>query len=107
MSSFSTSDLAINDIVEQRLDLKTCDLMKLDSTDNLVKLLYSNMIQMDNHLLCMDHYLQFMRRVDKWCDNLTQIIHCFRSVQMSVTKARVNTGRLNGSESPVDEIDGL
>ena len=96
----TTPKFGVDDVVDQLLQLPICDLLKLQTTTDLETNLFDQIIQLDNEQLSMDHFLMWMRKLDKWCDNMTNIVHALRSIQMTVTKRRTNTDKSD------DHIDG-
>lgn len=96
----SVPSFGVDVVVDQLLTLGVCDLMKMNSTSDLQADLFHQIMELDNNLLSKEHYLLWMRKLDKWCDNMTDITHTLRRIQMSVTKQRINT------EDNVDHIDG-
>ena len=99
-TSSASASFGIDVIAEETLAMSVYELMKLRSTKDVETILLQQLYQLDNHKLSMPQYVQWMRKVDKWCDNLTNICDVFRTVQMTVTKQRVNTG------DSILEIDG-
>ena len=103
MTSAPTS-FDIEDIINEVLHLRTCDLLKLTSTASLEESLFEQILALDNHLLPMVDYIEWQTRIDRCCDILKNVIDTFHAIQMTVAKQRYNYRCDTASDD--DEIDG-
>ena len=99
-----TSNFGIEGVIDNVLNLSVTDLMRMVSTSDLERTLFTQILELDNHLLSMEDYTEWHSHIDRWCDNLRNIVCTLTSVQMSVCKKRVNSS-IDSCDDKL-EIDG-
>ena len=94
------SEVDVDDIIDDQLNIPLCEILKWETTIASEEWLFEEVMKLDYHLLHMDKYLLLMKKFDKFHENLSNIAQVFKTLQMIITKRRINN-----SDSE-DEIDG-
>ena len=92
-------ELEVDDIVDEYLNIPICKLLKWKTTIKLEECLFEEVMKLNYHLLHTDKYLLVMEKFDNFHQNLSNITQVFKTLQMIITKQRVNN---SGSQFEID-----
>ena len=86
--------------IEEILSMTVSDFIKMDNIYDIGYSMFEEVMKFKSILSHTEDYYPFMERIEKWCDNLNELIDCLKQAEMIIVKSRFNSSSVDG-----DEID--